>query len=139
MERAILLVKQGYMLFPHSTTKKHFKYNSGLLSMMQFKYSKAVKKYFELYYHIAKDLKPKARSTQADQSQLEKFAILNNLIIACMLKESVKVDVAGMDQLYEILRYENVIDVRFTQIQEELTLFLLVAYFKQYYTYKKRV
>ena len=41
-----------------------------------------------------------------------------------------KVDVAGMDQLYEILRYENVIDVRFTQIQEELTLFLLVAYFK---------
>ena len=56
-----------------------------------------------------------------------------------MLKESVKVDVAGMDQLYEILRYENVIDVRFTQIQEELTLFLLVAYFKQYYTYKKRV
>ena len=130
MERAILLIKQGYMLFPHSTTKKHFKYNSGLFSMMQSKYSKAVNKYFELYYHVAKDLQPKARSTQVDPSQLEKFAILNNLIIAFMLKESVKVDVAGMDQLYEILRYENVIDVRFTQIQEELTLFLLVAYFK---------
>ena len=130
MERAILLIKQGYMLFPHSTTKKHFKYNSGLFSMMQSKYSKAVNKYFELYYHVAKDLQPKARSTQVDPSQLEKFAILNNLIIAFMLKESVKVDFAGMDQLYEILRYENVIDVRFTQIQEELTLFLLVAYFK---------
>ena len=66
VERAILLIKQGYMLFPHSTTKKHFKYNSGLFSMMQSKYSKAVNKYFELYYYVAKDLKPKARSTQVD-------------------------------------------------------------------------
>ena len=75
-----------------------------------------MKNYLELYYHVAKDVKPRARSDQIDPRQLEKIAILNNLIIAFMLKESVKVDVSGMNQLYEILRYENVIDVRFTSI-----------------------
>ena len=46
---------------------------------------------------------------------------------------------ADLNQLYEILRFENMIEVRFTQIQEELTLSLLVAYFKQYYSYRRRV
>ena len=104
------------MIFPSSTTKKHFKYNSGLFSIINANYKKAVKNYLELYYHVAKDVKPRARADQIDPRQLEKIAILNNLIIAFMLKESVKVDVSGMNQLYEILRYENVIDVRFTSI-----------------------
>ena len=63
---------------------------------------------------MAKDVKPRVRANEADEYQLEKIAILNNLIIAFLLKESVKADMADLNQLYEILRYENMIEVRFT-------------------------
>ena len=63
---------------------------------------------------MAKDVKPRVRANEADECQLEKIAILNNLIIAFLLKESVKADMADLNQLYEILRYENMIEVRFT-------------------------
>ena len=61
------LIKQGYMIFPQSTSKKHFKFNSGLFSMMMGDYKKAVKKYLELYYHVAKDVKPRVRANEANE------------------------------------------------------------------------
>ena len=55
--------------------------------MMMGDYKKAVKKYLELYYHVAKDVKPRVRANEANEDQLEKIAILNNLVIAFLLKE----------------------------------------------------
>ena len=68
IDRATALIKQGYMIFPNSTTKKHFKYNSGLFSIIKTNYKKAVKNYLELYYHVAKDIKPRARADHIDPS-----------------------------------------------------------------------
>ena len=66
-----------------------------------------------------------------DQETL-KFAIINNLIITYVLREMQEPDLASQQALYTILQRERLLNVRYTQSVDELNLFKMATYIKQY-------
>ena len=55
-----------------------------------------------------------------------------------MFREMNKPSRAGMAELYDVLHAEKLLNVRYTQSTEELNLFKLAAYVKQYLAHKQR-
>ena len=67
-------------------------------------------------------------NTREDQ----KFAILQNLIIAYVMREEQNPSRASQQALYQLLRSEKLLNVRYTQSPDELNLFKMATYVKQY-------
>ena len=59
-----------------------------------------------------------------------RFAIIHNLIIAYMLKEMESPDRASQQDLYQLLRDEKLLHVRFTYSPDELILYKMATYVK---------
>lgn len=88
-----------------------------------------------MYTDIAKDFQvrpPASRIEGNNEMESQKFAILTNLIIAYMMQEMVQPNQTSQQALYELLRNEKLLHVRFTQSTDELNLFKLATYVKQF-------
>ena len=141
LERAGLLISQGQQIFPSDEARKHFKFNSGVYSLARGRYGKAAEKYLDIYEEYGRHVtvRPAARRVAATApAESEKFAILQNLIIACLLREARRPSRGGMAELHDILRAENLLNVRYTQDADELNLFKLAAYVRQYIAHHQR-
>lgn len=88
-----------------------------MLKLAQQNYDSAIDKYLELYRDIAKDFQvrpPASRIEGNNEMESLKFAILTNLIIAYMMREMIEPNRASQQALYELLRNEKLLHVRFT-------------------------
>ena len=62
----------------------------------------------------------------------QKFAILQNLVISYMMREMEEPSRSRQQTLYQLLRAESLIHIRFTQSNDELNLFKMATFVKQY-------
>ena len=114
-DRAKVLIKQGMMIFPQMKTQ--FQFNEGVMLLTQREFKKAMLKYYHLYREHGKMIRlrpPAKRLEGCNKEELQKFAILQNLIIAFMLCLREKYSKKVMNKLYQILVDENLLHVRFT-------------------------
>ena len=88
-----------------------------------------------LYEAICKNFKmrPSAQRLEGcNVREAQKFAILQNLVIAYMMREMEEPSRTRQTTLYQLLRTESLIHIRFTQSTDELNLFKMATFVKQY-------
>ena len=106
-ERSEALMKQGKTIFKRPDCTHQFSFNQGLLCMAQKKYDDAVERYQALYEDVSHnfEVRPSALRIEGNNKEEErKFAILNNLIIAYMMREMQGPKRAAQNELYNLLR-----------------------------------
>ena len=80
-------------------------------------YAEALEKYLALYQNVCKNftVRPSAQRIEGPNAlESQKFAILQNLIITYMLREEEEPSRASQQALYQLLRNEKLLNVRYT-------------------------
>ena len=117
LDRCEMLIKQGSMIFRKPECTQQFKFNQGCLYIASGRYDDAVQKYLELYADIGKKLKVRPAAQRLEgctEEEAQKFAILHNLVIAYIMRELESPDPENQHALYQLLRNEKLIAVRYT-------------------------
>jgi len=100
---------------------------------MEGHYEKAIETYGGLYERVCTKFTvrpPADRIAGINPKEEQKFAILTNLIISYMLFETEKPSRATQQAVYELLRNERLLHVRYTQSLDELNLYKLATFVK---------
>ncbi len=134
-QRCEVLMKQGKAIFRREECSQQFSFNKGTLLLAQQMYDEAIDQYLALYESPGKEIHIRPSAYRIEGTNMRenfKFAILNNLIIAYIMREQAEPDRVNQQSLYQILRAEKLFDVRYTQSEQELNLFKMATYFQQY-------
>lgn len=130
-QRCRSLICNGQSLFPQKEAQKHFAFNLALLAVDLQHYEEAANQFKDVYMTYASSAKirpPAQRISGTNAVELEKFAMLNNLLITYILVIEQNEDKARLSELMSFLHEAKLMNVRYTQSTEELKLMKIAVY-----------
>lgn len=85
-----MLMKQGMQIFKRPEIQTQFAFNKGVLFLAQHKFDESIQQFLQLYENVCSKIKVRPPAQRIEGTNLEetqKFSILQNLILAYVMRE----------------------------------------------------